>query len=121
MCIHKMRVTIDIILFKQRALANGEHPIAVRLTQKRNRKYVRTGLSIDAKYWDDSKNKPKINCPNREYIENIITEKLAKYQKQILEFQSTDRAFTINQLIEIVDRQPLKHLSKALGCKDNRF
>lgn len=108
MCIPKMKVTIDIILFKQRTLANGEHPIVVRFTQNRKRKYIRTGVSVQPHQWDDSKNKPKNSCPNKEYIDNIITEKLSKYQKQILEFQSMGREFSINKLIEVTDK-PVKN------------
>jgi len=105
-----MKVTVDIILFKQRTLANGEHPIALRLTQNRKRKYIRIGVSLLPQHWDETKSKTKNSCPNKDYMDNIITEKLSKYQKQILEFQSMGREFTINQLIELVDK-PVKNIT----------
>jgi len=109
-CITEMKVIIDIILFKQKTLSNGEYPIVVRLTQNKKRKYIRTGLSLDPKHWDDSKNRPKNTCPNQEHIDSIITEKLSKYQKQVLEFQSMGKVFSINQLIELVDK-PVKSIT----------
>lgn len=105
-----MRTSVDAILYTFRTLSNGECPLVIRLTKNKKRKYVRLGISLNPDFWDKMKNKPKPNCPNKEYIENIITEKLAKYQKQVLEFQSIGREYSLNQLIEAVDR-PTKNIT----------
>ena len=110
-----MKTLIDVVLY-QRALANGENPLAIRLTKNRKRRYIRLGISIDPQYWDKVKNKPKPNCPNKEYIENVITEKLAKYQKQVLEFQTIGKDFSLNQLIEAVDK-PMKNITVEMYLK----
>ena len=99
-----MKTLVDVILYQYKTLANGENPLVIRLTKNRKRRYIRIGISINPQYWDKIKNKPKPNCSTKEYIENIITEKLAKYQKQVLEFQATDKDFSLNQLIEAVDK-----------------
>jgi len=104
MCIPKMKVTIDIILFKQRTLTNGEHPITLRLTQNRKRKYLRIGVSLHPQHWDETKNSPKNSCPNKEHIDSVITDKLSKYQKQILEFQTISRPYSLEQLIDAVEK-----------------
>jgi len=105
-----MRTSVDAMLYTFRTLSNRECPLVIRLTQNKKRKYVRLGISLNPDFWDKMKNKPKPNCPNKEYIENIVTEKLAKYQKQILEFQSIGREYSLNQLIEAVDR-PTKNIT----------
>ena len=105
-----MKATIDVILYTLRVLSNGEAPLVIRLTKDKKRKYIRIGISLNPIFWDKLKNKPKSNCPNKEYIENIITEKLSKYQKQILEFQSIGKEYSLTQLIELVDK-PTKNTS----------
>jgi len=105
-----MKTSVDVILYTFRTLSNGENPLVIRLTKNKKRKYIRLGISLNPDLWDKQKNKPKTNCPNREYVENIITEKLAKYQKQVLEFQSIGKEYSLNQLIESVDK-PTKNIS----------
>lgn len=105
-----MKAKIDVIGENHRLSVNGEIPLSIRLTQNKKRKYIRIGINIQPQYWDSKKNKLKPNCPDREYLDNIITEKLSKYQKQILEFQSIAKEYSINQLIESVER-PTKNIS----------
>lgn len=105
-----MKAKIDVIGENHRPSVNGEIPLSIRLTQNKKRKYIRIGINIQPQYWDSKKNKLKPNCPDREYLDNIITEKLSKYQKQILEFQSIAKEYSINQLIESVER-PTKNIS----------
>lgn len=105
-----MRAKIDVIGENHRSSANGEIPLSIRLTQNKKRKYIRIGINIQPQYWDSKKNKLKPNCPDREYLENIITEKLSKFQKQVLEFQSIGKDFSLNQLIESVEK-PTKNIS----------
>jgi site-specific recombinase XerD len=105
-----MRTTIDIICQKQRTLKNGETPLLIRLTRNRNRKYLSIGISINPVYWDFEKNKPKRNCPNGEYIETIMQEKIAMYRKQILDFQVEDKDYSLDKLNSSV-RKPVKNLT----------
>ncbi|GHV16344.1 hypothetical protein FACS1894169_09910 [Bacteroidia bacterium] len=105
-----MKVSVDVKLYTARTLSNGENPLVIRLTQNNKRKYIRIGISLNPIFWDKKKDKPKPNCENKELIENIITEKLAKYQKQILEFQSTGKIYSLNQLIDAVEK-PVKNIS----------
>lgn len=105
-----MKAKIDLIGENHRPSANGEIPLSIRITQNKKRKYIRIGINIQPQYWDSKKNKLRPNCPDREYLDNIITEKLSKYQKQILEFQTIAKEYSINQLIESVER-PTKNIS----------
>lgn len=105
-----MKVKVDVIGENHRPSVNGEIPLSIRLTQNKKRKYIRIGININPQYWDSKKNKLKPNCPDKEYIDNIITENLSKYQKQILEFQSMGKEYTINQLINSTEK-PIKNIS----------
>ena len=54
----------------------------LRATKDRKRKYVNLGISENPENWDFSKNQPKAECPNREYIELLIADKLKEYSAQ---------------------------------------
>lgn len=59
---------VNVLLYRSKTLANGEHPLMLCVTKERRRKYVSMGISLAARYWDFDKSRPKRNCPNRIYI-----------------------------------------------------
>lgn len=105
-----MKATVCVICYKYRTLENGENPLMLRVTKDRKRKYISIGISVNPNHWDFNKNQPKRNCPNKELIENIISEKTTEYRKQILEFKSVDKDFSIQRLVEQVDK-PLRKIT----------
>ena len=72
-----MATTVNVICYKSKTLSNGEHPIMVRISKDGKRKYVSVGISVKSEFWNFNKNEPKLNCPNREYI-NLIRRKNTK-------------------------------------------
>lgn len=105
-----MNATIDVLAETYRITSKGCIPIVLRVFKDGKKKIVRMGISVHPEYWDATKNKIKSNCPNKEYLDSIITGVLSKYQKQILEFQSIGKDYSLNQLIEAVDK-PLRNIS----------
>ena len=105
-----MNATIDVIAETYRMTAKGCIPIVLRVSKDKKKKIVRLGINVLPEHWDATKNKIKSNCTNKEYLDTIITEKLSKYQKQILEFQSIGKDYSLNQLIDAVDK-PLRNIS----------
>lgn len=51
------------------------------------------------------------NCPNKELINNIITENTREISNQILEFKSESKNFTVTKLVETVVGGQLKYTS----------
>ena len=51
----------------------------IRVCKDRKMKYQSLGISILPKYWDFKANKPTSKCPNKEYIERLIAEKVKVY------------------------------------------
>lgn len=98
-----MGTTVNIVCFTSKRLANGEHPLMIRVIKDRTRKYKSLGISLDRIYWDFDKNQPKSNCPNRELIEKIITDRKARYLTQILTFKAMNREFTAATLVECTE------------------
>ena len=93
---------VNVLCYKSKTLANGEHPLVIRICKDGKKKYQSLGISIKAEYWDFNKNQPKRNCPNKEAIQQIIIQKTKEYQEQILEYKVENRDFTARALVDKV-------------------
>lgn len=102
--------TVSVILYKSKTLANGEHPIMLRISQNGKRKHLSIGISCNAKYWDVKKHRPKKNHPNRLLIESIIDQKRNEYNDKILEFKKDKQVYTPTKLVEEIE-QPTRSTS----------
>lgn len=91
--------TISVICYKSKTLANGEHPLAIRITKDGKRSYKYLGVSVHPKHWDFKKNIPRLNCPNRDLIKKLILETETEYQNLVLEMRSKQKSFTPTSLI----------------------
>lgn len=65
-----MQTTVNVVCYKSKTLANGEHPLMIRLCQGRKLKYLSLGISILPQFGDFDKNKPRRNCPNKDTSSN---------------------------------------------------
>lgn len=95
-----MNAIVSVICYKIRPLKNGEYPLMVRITKNGKRKYQNLGVSVQLKYWDFKKNKPKPNCPDRDLINKLILAKETEYQQQILELAAAQKQYTAASLVE---------------------
>ena len=94
-----MKATVEVVCYKSKPLKDGTFPLMLRVTKDRKRKYVSLGLSLQEKFWDFEKGKPKRNCPNKEQIERLIAAKTAEYNDLILEMTSQQREYTVETLV----------------------
>ena len=81
-----MNATISVVCYKSKTLSNGEYPLMLRICKDGKKKYQSLGISVLPRYWDFTRNKPKPNCPNKEYIQKIILDKQTELQQRMLEF-----------------------------------
>ena len=125
-----MNATISVICYKSKTLANGEHPLMVRIAKSGKKSYRSLGISIHHKYWDFKKNKPKRNYPNREELENLITAKKDEYRKTVLELNITQKDYTVESLkdkiskpktIKTVDQVFLEYIDDLNKSKRMRY
>ena len=61
--------TVTVILYKSKTLANGEHPIMLRLCYNGQRKYKSFGLSCSEKMWNEKKEEVRSTHP---YAKSIM-------------------------------------------------
>lgn len=102
-----MSTTVSIVCYKSKVLKNNESPLMLRVCKNGKRKYQSLGISINPALWDFKTNKPARNCPNKEYIEKLITEKAKAYTEKIIELKAMDKEFTATTLVEKVNN-PIK-------------
>jgi hypothetical protein len=88
-------------------LKNNESPLMLRICKDGKRKYESIGISILPSLWDFKQNKPTRKCPNKEYIERLIAEKVKVYTDKVIEFKSQEKEFTATSLMEKVNK-PVK-------------
>ena len=94
-----MNTTISVICYKSKTLANGEHPLMLRIIQNRKTQYKSLNISVAAKHWDFEKNAPKPKCPNKDLINKIILKTKLEYQQRVLEKKANEEEFTASSLI----------------------
>ena len=76
-----MNVTVNVLCYKSKVLSNGEHPLMLRICKDGKKKSQSLKISINPQFWDFEKDKPKRNCPNREFIEELISSSIKKIGK----------------------------------------
>lgn len=95
-----MNTNVNILCYKSKTLSNGEHPLMIRVCKDGKKKYQSLGISVHPAHWDFKKNKPKNNCPNKEYINKIIADKSNEFTEQVVKLKSEHKDFTANSLID---------------------
>lgn len=94
-----MNACVSVVCYKSKTLSNGENPLMLQVSKGGKRKYQSLGISINSKYWDFTRNKPKPNCPNKEYIQKIILDKQRELQQRMLELNSEQKEYTTTTLL----------------------
>ena len=94
-----MNATINVVCYKWKTLSNGEYPLMLRICKDGKKKYQSLGISVLPRYWDFTRNKPKPNCPNKEYIQKIILDKQTELQQRMLEFNSEQKEYNTTTLL----------------------
>lgn len=94
-----MNAKISVTCYRSKILSNGEAPLMVKITKNGKRSLKTLGVSVNPKYWDFERDKPKSNCPNRTYIVNIITNALQKYQAIQLDMETKCEDYTASEIL----------------------
>jgi hypothetical protein len=102
--------TLSVILYKSKTLSNGDHPLMLRITKNRQRKYLSIGISCPLQLWDEKKCKPKRKHPQQLFIESIINKKIQQYRNAEVEAKHEGKSITASGLVEKVER-PLRNVS----------
>lgn len=97
--------TVAVILYKSKLLANGEHPLMVRISKDRTRKYISLGISCKLQDWDTKTNLPKKGHPQKDKIDSIISKVINMYKEKIIDFKHEGKDYTPDVLITETNRK----------------
>jgi hypothetical protein len=103
---------ISMILYKSKTLADGSHPLIVRISQLKVKKYFSMGLSCSSELWDFNKHTPKRNYPDRKLLEAILAQKKATYHTKLLELESEHKTLSLQQLAQAIEDPKQARLHK---------
>lgn len=87
--------TVTVILYKSKTLANGEHPIMLRLCYNGQRKYKSFGLSCSEKMWNEKKEEVRSTHPYAKSMNTLIRAEVDKANKRIMELDVTRRTILL--------------------------
>lgn len=93
---------IKVMLYTSKILADGSHPLRLRITKDNGRKYISIGESCSLKYWDTDKEEPRRNHPERTRILSVIRKWESEYIEAARRLHDSGHPFTIDMLIEAV-------------------
>jgi len=86
--------SIKIVLYTQKILANGEHPIMLRIIKDRKPTYLSIGKSCSKILWDFKENAPKKKHPFKHELDMLLAKKIREASKIILDFENEERYFS---------------------------
>ena len=95
-----MKTSLNVLCYTSKTLSNGEHPIMICVNRNHKRKYTSLGISVQAKFWDFERQKPKRNCPNRIQIEQLILEKTKEVMDKMVKFEAENKDYSPVSLLE---------------------
>ena len=94
--------TITPILYTSKTLANGEHPIMLRICYNGKRSYKSMGVSCKISEWSKDKNKVKGSRANNLNI--IIANEVAKANNYILSIEGKED-YSANSIVKHLTKQ----------------
>lgn len=80
--------SISVVLYKSKTLANGEHPIMLRVCYNAKRKYISMGISCRVAEWSETKQKVKGIKGN--VLNPIIARKLNEANEYVLSIEGKE-------------------------------
>lgn len=100
-----MATGVSILCYKSKTLANGAHPLMIRLCKDGKKKYVSLGVAVLPQFWDFEKNRPKRNCPNKIVIDKLIASKMAEYNALVVDMMAERKEYTPRSLAQAVEQK----------------
>lgn len=90
--------TVKVILFKSKELSNGEHPVMLRLTNGKERKYISLGFSCSLQDWDAKESLPKKRHPHFFEIQAITQKKKQELTTELFRLKLDEKQVDLSNL-----------------------
>ena len=95
--------TISAVLYSSKTLANGEHPIMLRVSYNGQRKYKSLGISCSEKQWNEKKQEVRLGHPMALNMNTIIRSEIDKANKYVLSIEGKE-VYSASSIIKAVTK-----------------
>ena len=95
--------TISAVLYSSKTLANGEHPIMLRVSYNGQRKYKSLGISCSEKQWNEKKQEVRLGHPMALNMNTIIRSEIDKANKYVLSIEGKED-YSASSIIKAVTK-----------------
>ena len=100
--------SISVILYRSKVLANGDHPIMLRVSYNGVRKYKSIGLHCAEKHWNERKHEVRASHPLAANMNKIIRIELDKANQYVIGIEGKD--YSANTIIKALSKSaPTTH------------
>eukprot|EP01035_Chromulina_nebulosa_P044286 gene44286-59974_t len=96
--------SVKVILRTSKTLANGNHPIAIRIIKDRKAKFIFTGKSSSKEHWDDEKGLPNKKHPLYKELVIYLKKKSLDAEAQILQLERDETFYTADNIAETLTK-----------------
>lgn len=95
--------TISAVLYSSKTLANGEHPIMLRVSYNGQRKYKSLGISCSEKQWNEKKQEVRLGHSMALNMNTIIRNEIDKANKYVLSIEGKED-YSASSIIKAVTK-----------------
>jgi integrase len=97
LCLHQMNkmASVRVLLYTQKTLKNGEHPIVIQLIKDRKVKKITIGSCLP-ELWNFKQQLPKQRHPQYRELEILIEKKISEAKSMLFSLTSEKQNFTLN-------------------------
>ncbi|GAB3958964.1 site-specific integrase [Spirosoma harenae] len=99
---------VKVMLYTSKIMADGSHPLRLRITKDGGRKYISIGENCTRAWWDDEKELPRRSHPEQKRLLALIKKWETTYADAARRLQDTGHAFTIDMIIDAVTEESKK-------------
>lgn len=96
--------SITVVLYTSKKLANGEHPIMLRVTYNRQRKYKGVGISCSEKDWNAKKCEVRSTHPNSVGMNMLIRREKKTAEDIVLTFEKLGAQYSVSSILNALSR-----------------
>lgn len=93
---------VKVMLYTSKVLADGSHPLRLRITKDGGRKYISIGESCPLQWWDTDKEAPRRSHPEQKRLLTLVKKWETTYADAAKGLHETGYPFTIDMLIDAV-------------------
>jgi integrase len=105
----KETVKIKAVLFKSKTLADGSHPIMIRITKDGKSSYKSTGFSSSVKKWDSKNHEPKRD--HKDYSDIVVKINAMKIvlTNEVSQLNSVNKTVSAKTVIKSLSQEKAKY------------